>query len=205
MSNGESKKTTVSSRRELLKGAAGALLAANVVPALFSMDPAYAATKPGRKFLTLFYSRTDSTRSVAQDIHEKVGGDMLEIKPVTPYSTDYTTTTRDARREILTGVRTPIQRLAVNIASYDVIFLGSPRWWGTLSVPILNFVLDNNLSGKTIAPFNTHGGGDREKTFDDLALLCPKANLLEGLSLPGSRARSSQSEISNWLRKGGVG
>lgn len=205
MSEKESKKVTFSSRREVVQGGTAGLLAASVVPALFSMHPAHAATRTGRKFLTLFYSRTDSTRTVAQYVHEKVGGDILEIKPVTPYSSDYTIATQDTRREVLTGVRTPIQRLAADIASYDVIFLGSPRWWGTLSVPILNFVLDNNLSGKTIAPFNTHGGGDREKTFDDLALLCPKADLLEGLSLAGNRARSSQSEISDWLRKGGMG
>lgn len=202
--NDKKSKETFSSRREVLQIGTTGLIATIAVPALFSLRPARAATRSGRKFLTLFYSRTDSTRTVAQYVHEKVGGDILEIKPVTPYPSDYTTTTQAARREVLTGVRTPIQRLTVNLASYDVIFLGSPRWWGTLSVPILNFVLDNDLSDKTIAPFNTHGGGDREKSFDDLALLRPKANLLEGLSLAGNRARSAQNDVSNWLQKIGM-
>ena len=205
MSDKESKKATISSRRDVLKGGTAGLLAAAVAPLLFSMSSAHAATSSNRKSLTLFCSRTDNTRTVARYIHERIGGDILEVKPVTPYSSDYTTATKDTRRELLTGVRTPIQPLAIDIASYDVIFLGSPRWWGTLSIPIINFVLASDLSGKTIAPFSTHGGGSQEKTFEDLALLCPKANLLDGLSLMGNRAQSSQDEIYDWLRKGGMG
>lgn len=205
MSYDESKKAPFPSRRDVLKGGTASLLATIAAPLLFSMSPARTSAGSGRKYLTLFYSRTDNTRAVARYIHGRVGGDILEIKTVAPYSSDYTTATRDARRELLTGVRTPIQPLGVDIASYDVIFLGSPRWWGTLSMPILDFVLNNDLSGKTIAPFNTHGGGSQEKTFEDLALLCPKANLLDGLSLTGNRAQSSQDEIYDWLRKNGMG
>ena len=204
MSTTQSKTTIPYSRRELLKAGAFGLLAVSAAPMLFSGHAAHAAANSGRKRLTVYYSRTDNTRVMARYIHEMVGGDILEVKPVTPYSGDYTTATLDSRRELLTGVRTPIQPINAVIASYDVIFLGSPRWWGTLSVPILNFVLGNDLSGKTIVPFTTHGGGPQEKTFDDLQLLCPKAKVLEGLPINGSSVRSSQNEISGWLRKVGM-
>lgn len=205
MSDSESRTTPPLSRRKVLKAGAAGLLAASA-PILLAMRPTHAlAAASGRKILTLYFSRTDNTRFMARHINEAVGGDILEIIPVTPYSSDYTTTTRDARREVLTGVRTPIQPINTDLTSYDLIFLGSPRWWNTLSIPILNFVLENDLSGKTIVPFTTHGGGEREKSFEDLELLCPKSKVLEGLPLAGSRVRSSQNEISGWLRKVGMG
>ncbi len=204
MSRTQSKTTILLSRRELLKASAFGLLAASAAPMLFSGPSAHAAANPARKRLTVYYSRTDNTRVMARYIHEMVGGDILEIKLVTPYSGDYNTATIDSRRELLTGVRTPIQPINVVIAPYDVIFLGSPRWWGTLSVPVLNFVLGNDLSGKIIVPFTTHGGGPQERTFDDLQLLCPKAKVLEGLPITGSSVRTSQNEISSWLRKVGM-
>ncbi len=214
------KNITLSSRRDLLKSGTLSLFSLASIAALSTVismpstclaadNPKQLSNQslnplPNRKFLTIFYSRTDGTRIMAQSIHSMVGGDILEIKPITPYSSDYTTATEDSRREILTGIRTPIQPITIDIASYDVICLGSPRWWGTLSVPILNFVLQNDLSGKTIVPFNTNGGGEREKSFDDLKLLCPKSTILEGLPLSGSRVALSQNNITIWLRKVGV-
>lgn len=204
MSRTQSKTTIPYSRRELLKAGAFGLLAVSAAPMLFSGHSAHAAANSRRKLLTVYYSRTDNTRVMARYIHEMVGGDIMEVKPVTPYSGDYTTATIDSRRELLTGVRTPIQPINVVLASYDVIFLGSPRWWGTLSLPVLNFVLGNDLSGKTIVPFTTHGGGAQERTFDDLQLLYTKAKVLAGLPINGSSVRSSQDEISGWLRKVGM-
>ena len=45
----------------------------------------------------------------------------------------------------------------VDPAAYDVIFVGSPNWWGTIAPPVMTFLTSADFSGKTIAPFVTHG------------------------------------------------
>ena len=43
------------------------------------------------KRLVVYYSYTGHTRAIAESIQKKLECDILEIKPVTPYSTDYQT------------------------------------------------------------------------------------------------------------------
>ena len=43
------------------------------------------------KKLVVYYSYTGHTKIIAESIQKKLGCDILEIKPVKPYSTDYQT------------------------------------------------------------------------------------------------------------------
>ena len=47
------------------------------------------------------------------------------------------------------------------MASYEVIFLGHPNWWGTMPMPVFTFLEEYDVSGKTIVPFCTHEGSGR--------------------------------------------
>lgn len=55
-----------------------------------------------------------------------------------------------------------------NIADYDIIFLGSPIWSGTIAPPVKTFLSGHDLSGKRIIPFVTHGGGGAGSSFTDM-------------------------------------
>ncbi len=37
-----------------------------------------------------------------------------------------------------------------SMASYDVIFLGYPNWWGTMPMPVYTFLEEYDFSGKTL-------------------------------------------------------
>lgn len=41
------------------------------------------------KVLTVYYSHSGNTRECATQIHQRVGGDLMEIIPVEPYPVDY--------------------------------------------------------------------------------------------------------------------
>lgn len=119
---------------------------------------------------------------------------MAQISPVTPYPSDYDETVRISRLELLTGRRHPVQPLSVRLQQYDSIFLGSPLWWGTLAVPVLQFLTQYSLEGKQVFPFSTNGGGNRDKIFDDL-LLCPKADVHSPLALRAGELQRTPGKV----------
>ena len=82
-----------SSRRSLLKYTVAGLLAGFGGRLLPHVSSAYAATEGGAKALVVYYSRSGNTRAVAEAIHAAVGGDIVELQPVTPYPEAYRATT----------------------------------------------------------------------------------------------------------------
>lgn len=92
-----------------------------------------------------------------------------------------------------------------HIKAYDVVFVGSPNWWGTVAGPVRTFLSEYDLAGKRIAPFITHEGSALGRSVADIKAFCPKAVVLDGLAVRGSRAASAQGEVAAWLRKIGHG
>lgn len=149
----------------------------------------------GKKVLVVYYSHSGNTKTVAEAIHNAVGGDIIEITTNHKYPDEYRPMTEQAKVEIAEGFRPELTSKVDNISQYDVIFIGSPNWWGTIS-PIVSSFLDNNdLSGKTVIPFITHGGGGEQRTVTDLTAQCKGCTVEKGWIGSGS----STSGLDNWL------
>ena len=97
-----------SSRRSLLKYTVAGLLAGFGGRLLPHVSSAYAATEGGAKALVVYYSRSGNTRAVAEAIHAAVGGDIVELQPVTPYPEAYRATTDQAKQELASGYEPPL-------------------------------------------------------------------------------------------------
>lgn len=194
------------SRRIFLKTAVAGLLvgaATQIVPGLSSASAAEKGGQ-GKKVLVVYYSRSGNTREMANQIHGLVGGDIVELQTVNPYPTEYRATTEQARRELDSGYKPPLATRIANLASYDVIFVGSPSWWGTYAAPVKTFLSDADFSGKTLVPFITHEGSGLGRAPADMAKLCPKSTLLEGLAIRGGSVRTAQKDVDSWLRRIGM-
>jgi len=124
----------------------------------------------------------------------------VAIETVNPYPSDYRETTRQAKKELEADYRPPIKTKIPDLATYDLVFVGSPNWWGTIAMPVMTFLSGNDLSGKTIAPFMTHGGSALGRSPADIARLCPKATILEGLAISGTAANTSQGDVAAWVQ-----
>ena len=194
-----------SSRRSLLKYTVAGLLAGFGGRLLPHVSSAYAATEGGAKALVVYYSRSGNTRAVAEAIHAAVGGDIVELQPVTPYPEAYRATTDQAKQELASGYKPPLKHRIGHIEAYDVVFVGSPNWWGSVAGPVRTFLSEYDLAGKRIAPFITHEGSALGRSVADIKTFCPKAVVLDGLAVRGSRAASAQGEVAAWLRKIGMG
>jgi flavodoxin len=145
-----------------------------------------------------------NTEVIAKMIQEMTKGDLFHIEAVNAYPEDYTETTDVAKGELRTNARPKLTSHLESIASYDVVFLGHPNWWGTMPMPVFTFLEEYNLSGKTIAPFCTHEGSGLGRSVSDIRKMCPQSTVLDGLAIRGGDVKNAQNEVSGWLRDIGM-
>ena len=155
------------------------------------------------KTLVVFYSQTSNTKAVATEIATKLGADMAEIVPVELYEGDFHATIERGKKELDEGVYPEIQPLTVNVADYDVVFLGYPIWFGTYAPPVFTFLDQVDLSGKKIVPFCTFGSGGLESSLKDLVSAEPEAEILPGYGVRAARLEAIPKEIDQFLKAGG--
>lgn len=133
----------------------------------------------GKKVLVAFYSYSGNTKTVAEAIQAKVGGDLFEIKAEGTYPAEYRPMTEQAKQEILSGFRPKLTTSVPDMAQYDVVFIGSPNWWGTIAPQVSSFLESYDFAGKTVVPFVTHGGGGRQRTIADMTNQCKGCTVVQ--------------------------
>ena len=151
------------------------------------------------KTLILYFSQSGNTQTVANFIHEAVGGDILRLETVKTYSSNYNDLLDEAQEEQNNNARPELKTKIDNIEEYSTIFLGYPNWCGDMPMPLYTFLEEYDLSGKTIAPFVTSGGSGFSNTISTIREKEPNANVVKGLSISGSSAENSQDEVEEWI------
>lgn len=166
------------------------------------------------RVLVICYSQsgTKSTLTMGRWIQQLTGADLVEIVPVIPYPDSYAATVKQAYGEINSKTKPALKPLEKTPKDYDVVFIGTPVWFGTFAPPLRTFFAENDLSGKKVVPFCTHGGGGASHTFTDMAAEMPDSTVLEGLALRGPNvvqrkmgrgveALSEPQDVLDWLMK----
>ena len=93
--------------------------------------------KDAQKVLVLYYSQTSNTKMVAEEIANQLSADIATIEAVVPYDGDFHATIERCMKEREMEVLPDIQPLTVDLAKYNVIFLGYPVWFGTYAPPVI--------------------------------------------------------------------
>ena len=106
----------------------------------------------------------------------------------------------DPKREQQNDERPQLATEIPDMASYDVVFLGYPNWWGAMPMPCFTFLEKYDFSGKTIIPFCTHEGSRLGRSVRDITRLCPKSTVLEGLAVRGSSVKSARDDVAEVVR-----
>lgn len=156
------------------------------------------------KKLVVYYSYTGHTKMIAKRIEEKLGWDILEIKPIIPYSTNYQTVVNKEQNNESSNKTPQIEKIDKDLKKYDEIIIGSPVWWYTIAPVIRTFLKQNDLSGKTIKPFATNAGW-LGQTFKEIKKLCPNSNVKEGMNIVFTEDYNKNElvtpidEIDNWI------
>lgn len=148
--------------------------------------------------LIAYFSWSGNTEAVAQEIQAQTGADLFEIVPAEPYTDDYDELLDIAQDEQSSDARPAIAE-TVDLSSYDTVYLGFPNWWGDMPMILYTFLDEYDLSGKTIAPFNTSGGSGFSGSLDTIAEMEPEAEITEGLSLGDEEAEDCADDVAEWL------
>ena len=157
----------------------------------------------GPKMLVLYYSQTQTTQAVAEAIAGSLGADIEAIECVVPYDGDFNATIARSQQERAEGKLPEIKPLTVNVADYDVIFLGYPIWFGTYAPPVATLLEDVDLNGKKIVPFCTFGSGGLNTSVKDLQAKLPDAEILPGYGVRTARIDAVPAEVDRFLKVNG--
>ena len=149
--------------------------------------------------LIVYFSQTGNTETVANIIHDNVGGDIVKLETSEAYPSDYDELVDYAHQEQQEDARPELSTVIENIEQYDTIFLGYPNWWGDMPMAIYTFLDTYDLSGKTIAPFITHGGSGLSGTPENIQEEELNASVTEGLAIDGDEASDSSEDVVEWL------
>ena len=168
--------------------------------------PVQAQAQNSKKILVAYFSHTQTTKKVALEIHQRVGGDIFKIETVQAYPAEHRETVDFAEKERDSNARPALKAKVENMESYDVIFLGYPIWWYTLPMSLFTFLESYDLSGKTIIPFSTHGGSRMSGTEEVIRKLQPEARVSAGLAVSRNVIRNNPETgavkpVADWLSK----
>lgn len=137
------------------------------------------------KTLVTYFSASGVTRNAAKQVADIIGADLFEITPEQLY-TDADLDWRDKTSRSTIEMNDKTSRPAlkdggkVDLANYDVVFVGFPIWWYTAPTIINTFIEANDFTGKTIVPFATSGGSNIKKACEDLQAAYPNYKFGEG-------------------------
>lgn len=143
-----------------------------------------------------------NTQYVAYVIQENTGADLFRIEPEVPYPTDHDTLVDQAAEEQDNGARPAIKDTIENFDQYDTVFVGYPNWWGDMPMILYTFFDTYDFAGKTIIPFNTHGGSGFSNTISTIAELEPNATIYEdGFTVSRNNVQEAEPDILAWLNE----
>ena len=152
------------------------------------------------KTLVAYFSATGRTAKAAELLADAMGADIHEIQPKVPYTkADLNWLNKKSRSSVEMNNKTFRPEIAesnVQIAEYDVIFLGFPIWWYVAPTIINTFLESSDFSGKKIILFATSGGSKFGKTVEELKVsVSADTEIIEGKLLNG---RQSIASVKTW-------
>jgi flavodoxin len=123
------------------------------------------------KTLVVYYSRTGTTKKVAEEIARKLKADEEEILD---------TVNRNgiwgwlkSGREGMKRLHTKLKRPKLNPADYDLVIIGTPIWV-SVSSPVRTYLAAYKGKFKKVAFFCTMGSSGDEKAFKDMGEIVAK-------------------------------
>ncbi|MBQ3655587.1 MAG: hypothetical protein II956_01910 [Bacteroidales bacterium] len=155
------------------------------------------------KILVLFYSQSNTTKTVAQEIQKQLGCDIEEIECVEPYTGNFGDVAGRWQKEMQEGKTVEIKPLTKNVKDYDVIFLGFPIWGGVYASPVATFVKNTDFSGKKLVPFCTFGSGGLNTGTAELKKNIKNATFIDGYGIRQARISNVKEEVEQFLIKAG--
>jgi len=127
------------------------------------------------KWLVVFYSRTGTTKKVAEVLSDLLKCDMEEILDTKNRMGffGFLRAGMDAAFEKVTVIK----KMEKNVAAYDGIIIGTPTWASRMSPAVRTYILQNKDGFRRTAFFCTCGGRGCRKVLTKMADLSGQSPL----------------------------
>lgn len=152
--------------------------------------------------LVVYFSATGNTEEAAGYIAGLTGGDLFELEPVEPYTSEDLNYSDDNSRVSLEHADESLREVELvadtveNWGDYDTVFIGYPIWWGIAAWPVDNFIEANDFTGKTVIPFCTSSSSGMGQSGELLAELAGTGDWQEGQRFSSG---VSEADVEEWL------
>jgi len=115
------------------------------------------------KALIVYHSRTGYTRRIAQALARRLDAELEDIHIVQPL--DGPLGYAMCAIEAITGLAPALRPTRRDPAAYDLIVVGTPVWFWSLSSPMRSWLESHPLQGKRFAFYCTMGGSGAACVF----------------------------------------
>ena len=164
-----------------------------------------------KKSLVIYFSRADenyavgniekgNTEVIAEYIRDITGADLFKVEPLKPYSKNYKECCDEAAKEKKQNARPELKEYLNDISEYEVIYIGSPIYWGTMPMCMFTQLEKLDFTGKKVMVFTTHEGSGLGNVVSDVKKICKGANVLDSLAIQGSHVHEAKRKVENWIQ-----
>ncbi len=137
---------------------------------------------------------------MAEIIADTTGGDLFRIETVQDYPGTHEPLVDQAADEKADSARPELSTHIENLDAYDTIFIGYPNWWADMPMPLYTFLEEYDFSGKTIIPFNSHGGSRFSNTIETIASYEPDADVItDGFTVSRDDVADVEADLVEWV------
>lgn len=141
-----------------------------------------------------------NVQQLAGWVQEETGGDLFSIRVTDPYPSDWDDCLARANQERGDNARPELVENVENLDQYDTVFLGYPNWWYGVPMALLTFLEQNDLSGKQVYLFCSHGTGGLANSVELITEATPNAVISDNIfDCYEEDASSSQEDIQSWV------
>ena len=118
------------------------------------------------KSLVAYYSRTNITKKIADDIASNLNCDIEEIRPKTNYQgkLGYARGIKDGA----SGKIIELESQKYDPQDYDVVYIGAPVWAGKAANPIISYLNKNKGKFNDVKFFLTAGSSGFDSGFKQM-------------------------------------
>ena len=153
------------------------------------------------KSLVCYFSATNTTKKVAEEVASILKCDLFEIEALEKYTDeDLDWNNKNSRSSVEMAdlsSRPKVKNTIANIDDYDTIILGFPVWWYREPTIVDTFIEENNLEGKKVYVFVTSGGSTVDGSLKSLRDGYSNINFISGKRL---RTGVLPDEVLDWIK-----
>ncbi len=151
------------------------------------------------KSALIYFSNTGNTKEIADQIEKTFDPDVIELTLEKPYGGFISSVGRYIGEHI-SKKKTQIKQNPQDFSDYDVVFLGSPVWAGTLPNFLQDYLKESNLTGTTVVPFITASGTGKEATLKTIEDILPDSEI-KNYFFKSMREKNDVDAWLNYLKK----